>query len=100
MCGHAGPALNDILALDHFIGFTELMVIHHTGKFLSSKRLPLRAKEKKTPQKYNPSNNKQRNATDCGSLAFTDDQVRETLRKRQPNDEKSIASMKFGTIKE
>ena len=33
MCGHAGPALKDILALDHFIGFTELMVIHHTGEF-------------------------------------------------------------------
>ncbi|KAL9071478.1 MAG: hypothetical protein Q9161_004195 [Pseudevernia consocians] len=64
MCGHAAPALNDILALDHFVGFTEIMVIHHT---------------------------------DCGSLAFTDEQVRSTLRTRRPEDE-SIDSMTFGTI--
>lgn len=36
--------------------------------------------------------------SDCGSLAFTDDQVRVTLRKRQPDD-KSIDGMNFGTIK-
>ncbi|CAF9923100.1 MAG: hypothetical protein ALECFALPRED_002299 [Alectoria fallacina] len=66
MCGHAAPALNDILALDHLIGFTEIMVIHHT---------------------------------DCGALAFTDDQVRATLRKRRPDDEE-IESMSFGTIKD
>lgn len=37
--------------------------------------------------------------SDCGALAFTDDQVRATLRKRRPDDEE-IESMSFGTIKE
>ena len=37
--------------------------------------------------------------SDCGSLAFTDDDVREALRKRQPND-KSINDTNFGTITE
>ena len=36
---------------------------------------------------------------DCGALAFTDEQVREDLRKRQPN-EKSIDTTDFGTITE
>ncbi|CAF9914875.1 hypothetical protein IMSHALPRED_002269 [Imshaugia aleurites] len=30
-CGQAAPALNDILALDHFIPFSDIMVIHHTN---------------------------------------------------------------------
>lgn len=30
VCGHAAPALNDIIALDHFLGFTDIMVVHHT----------------------------------------------------------------------
>lgn len=37
--------------------------------------------------------------SDCGSLAFTDEQVRSALKKRQPNDA-SVDSMSFGTIKE
>ncbi|KAM0805785.1 carbonic anhydrase [Usnea florida] len=65
VCGHAAPALNDIIALDHFLGFTDIMVIHHT---------------------------------DCGSLHFTDEQVRETIRKRGPND-KSVDAATFGAIK-
>ena len=39
------------------------------------------------------------NVVDCGSLAFTDEQVRETLRARRPEDG-SIEGMGFGTIEE
>ena len=36
--------------------------------------------------------------SDCGSLHFTDEQVRETIRKRGPND-KSVDAASFGAIK-
>ena len=36
--------------------------------------------------------------SDCGALHFTDEQVRETIRKRGPND-KSVDAATFGTIK-
>lgn len=32
MCGHSGPEMNAILALDYFVNFSEVMIIHHTGK--------------------------------------------------------------------
>ena len=37
--------------------------------------------------------------SDCGSLAFTNEQVREALKKRQPDD-KNIDTTDFGTITE
>ena len=91
MCGHAAPALNDILALDHFVGFTEIMVIHHTG--MSPSITPL------FMQQIEGAKKKHFRISDCGSLAFTDEQVRSTLRTRQPEDE-SVDSMTFGTIVE
>lgn len=31
VCGHIKPSLNNILALDSFVGLKEIMIIHHTG---------------------------------------------------------------------
>ncbi|MCJ1452082.1 hypothetical protein MMC28_002423 [Mycoblastus sanguinarius] len=30
MCGHVAPDINGILALDYFLTFSEIMVVHHT----------------------------------------------------------------------
>lgn len=30
--GHVAPNLNDIVALDSFLGIKEIMIVHHTGK--------------------------------------------------------------------
>ena len=31
ICGHIAPILNDIVALDVFLGLSDIMVVHHTG---------------------------------------------------------------------
>ena len=87
MCGHAAPVMNGVLALDHLLRFTDIMVIHHTGELSEPQASGLATK-----QLFDQS------LSDCGSLQFTDDQVRDTFRKGQPNDN-SIDSADFGTIK-
>ena len=92
MCGHAEPVLNGLLALDHLIGFTDIMVIHHTGMCVSPSIIHPYCKTL-IRISYLLTH------LDCGSLAFTDEQVRDTLRARQPDDE-SIDKRDFGTITE
>ncbi|OCK85754.1 carbonic anhydrase [Lepidopterella palustris CBS 459.81] len=65
ICGHLAPALADIAGLDAFIGFNEIMVVHHT---------------------------------DCGATHFTNEMLRDTLKKRLPEHEANVDAMTFGAI--
>jgi carbonic anhydrase len=83
ICGHIGPALNDILALDAFITLSEILIVHHTGKLMSEAELISHLTW----------------VIDCGSTHFKEAQVKETLIARQPGNEE-IENMVFGAVNE
>jgi hypothetical protein len=76
--------LNDIIALDGFIGIKDLLVIHHTGISTS-------ALSSCTFTDYS--------LADCGTLSFKDENIRKGLKARLPERD-DIDGMSFGAIKE
>jgi hypothetical protein len=82
--GHVRPILNDIIALDGFIGIKDILVIHHTGISTSA---------------LSSCTFTDCSLADCGTLAFKDENIRKGLKARLPERD-DIDGMSFGAIKE
>ena len=89
ICGHVPAGLNDIIGLDGFATFREMMIIHHTGQYLHPG-------ETMRSLGYSSIINGL-SASDCGALHFTNSYIHELLRQRAPTTE-NIESMSFGAI--
>jgi hypothetical protein len=94
--GHAAPIINDILALDVSLGFTEVLVVHHDSTFFPSQPYShlnslLLSLGQNINIKYLTS--------DCGATNFTNAGVIKALQTRMPAHQ-GLERIDFGAVTE
>ena len=110
-CGHSRHEIPGLVSLDHLLGgFTEVMVVHHTGPIsfflfpFSNPPSPIvfKGDHRIAPggvERWIHNADSQSGATDCGTLHFKNEQIKDVLVARGAV-RTEVEGMYFGGIDE